>query len=907
MKEYSYRERDYAFGRAMVTLRSAIGLTQTRLGSHLGVSRYTVVSWEKGEKYPNADHLKDFIALALEQQAFPRGQEDEAVRALWRSAHQKVLLDEAWLEALLRQLRPTNPAYPAKKGQAGAGKSAVLNLPFQPTPFVGRDTELVEISKLLSDPACRLLTLLGPGGTGKTRLVLEVARAQTETYEGVVAFVELAATTAPNQIVAAIAEVLGLSLAGQSDPVDHLLEDLRGRQLLLILDNFEHLLEGASLVQDILQQAPEVNVLVTSRERLHLRAEWLFDVEGLSYPDVGAFKVVSPRDAAELSSYSAIQLFVQRILQVKPGLLLSEVDLRSIVCICQHVQGLPLAIELAAAVRTLPITEIERQIGSNLNALSTTLRDVPARHRSMRAVFDHSWNLLSKEEQALLSHLAVFRGGCTAEAAERVSGGALPALTALIDKSLLRQNVVTTRSFSTKGAPDAAEESRFVLLEPVREYALEKLDERGELEELRYAHASYYVTLAEGAAAKWDTSSVDHAIELLEREHDNLRAALGWARAGGDLTLGLHLAGSLWRFWRGGGYINEGRQWLGDLLEQPSNKGLDAMSARVRALHGAAWLASDQHDFEQARLLFQQSADLRQALGWDEGETNLLLNEARQARAEGQYGRALTLLEDALSRHRASGNRGSSGNAGTGLALYELALVLREQGNFVRATELYQECLEFHLAIGDSEGAMSAVLGLGDVARDQGDPVGNRKYSEPSLTFYRDLGIKWAVGFALNNIAQATYMEGDFTQARTLIDDSEALFRDLKDDGGLAEVLITKGQIQREQGQIAPAYGTLSEALQLAQRVGPRLLVAAALEGLSAVTIQLEQVTLAAQLLSAASALRVEMGAPTRPVDRPFVDQAVSTTQSTLGHEKFTVIWSEARELPLERLLGSKN
>jgi non-specific serine/threonine protein kinase len=179
-----------------------------------------------------------------------------------------------------------------------------------------------------------------------------------------------------------------------------------------------------------------------------------------------------------------------------------------------------------------------------------------------------------------------------------------------------------------------------------------------------------------------------------------------------------------------------------DLLEQPSDEGLDAMSARVRALHGAAWLASDQHDFEQARLLFQQSADLRHALGWDEGETNLLLNAARQARAEGRYGRALTLLEDALSRHRASGNRGSSGNAGTGLALYELALALREQGNFARACRAIPREPGVPRAIGDSEGTMSAVLGLGDVARDQGDPVGNRKYSEPSLTFFRGLGHK---------------------------------------------------------------------------------------------------------------------------------------------------------------------
>jgi predicted ATPase/transcriptional regulator with XRE-family HTH domain len=583
----SYRDRDYSFGQMMLTLRSAIGLTQTGLAEHLGISRFAVGEWEAGNKYPKLEHLKAFIELAIQQGAFPAGYEVDEIRGLWKAAHQKALLDETWLAGRLASKSSVeNEVKAFSARQAAVKRHSTSNLPFQAKPFVGRALELSKIAHILDNSACRLLTLIGPGGIGKTRLAIEIAARRADAFEDGVAFVALASVGTANQInqiVSTLGDALRLSFGGQSDPITYLLSYLREQKILLVLDNFEHLINEAELVNDILQHAPNVTILVTSRSRLNLQSEWLFDVEGLSYPSRDV--LITLHTLPYLAEYGAVKLFVQRATQVQPRFSLSEVTLKSIIPMSQQLAGMPLAIELAAAaVRTLSIEMIAQQIRENLNGLSTTLRDIPERHRSMRAAFDHSWSLLNETERTLFSRLAVFHGSFTAEAAKQVAGVALFDLGTLIDKSLLRQSVEETY----------ASVSRFMMLEPIHEYAMERLLEHGEYEMMQHSHAAYYLTLAENAGAHWYTPTAEVAIRELNREYDNLYTALVWSRTSHHPTIGLQIAVALTPLWKVRGFLSEGSEWLAHLLKlDADNQDAASLAVRVRALKCAARLATD--------------------------------------------------------------------------------------------------------------------------------------------------------------------------------------------------------------------------------------------------------------------------------------------------------------------------
>src|SRR5579859_776799 len=905
MHRYTYRSRDFDFGQTMLKIRTSIGLTQAGLSATLGVSRHSVGEWESGASYPKPEHLQRFVVLAVKQQVFSPGHEAEEIKSLWIASHQKALINEIWLKSML--LAQFNHEFdaPALDDIAGSvDNKTQISLPLQPTQFIGRLAELSKIASILNNSSCRLLTLLGPGGIGKTRLAIESATKQASFFKDGVAFVALAHVDRPVQIVPAIANALKLPFIESPDPLADLLAYLDKRQMLLVLDNFEHLLDGSPIVEEIITRATGVSLLVTSRERLHLQAEWLVDVQGLESPPVSEDgSLISPA-STDLTNYGAVQLFIQRATQILPHLFLSEEVLTSIVHICTYLAGIPLAIELAAmSVRLMSVPEIERQVGSDLDVLETKLVDMPERHRSLRAAFNHSWNLLTDTERRLFCRLAIFRCGCTFDAAQQIAHTTLSEITKLTEKCLIFR---TFEKMSNSTEPDGIDlllEARYMMLEPLREYALGILTEEGEIATHRDDHANFYLSVTETNALKWWTPNIDAAIKQIEDEGDNIRAALEWSCIGGDPLIGLRLACAMWRFWHQKGTINEGRGWLNQLLDLTRTlSNADTIAARLRAIHGAGWLASDQHDFKQAADLFEQGRVLRQALGEKDYETSQLLNSARQARTAGNYQAATNFLEEALARHRALGDRGSSSDAGLGLSLYELALISRERGNFERANTLYKELVELGYEIGDIESLQVGLLGLSDVARDQGDIGGISKYGQQALTTFRNLGMNWAIGFSLNNLAQAAYLDGNLSQAFDRAKESESLFRRIKDDSGLAEVLVMLGRILLAQAHVAEARQVLMESVGLAYRSSTRLINTQALEMLGCVLAQMGDSIVAIRILGVTSTSHIQMDAPVRPVDKPIIDKALTTLQSLIGLEEFLQLWQESGNIALEQI-----
>jgi tetratricopeptide (TPR) repeat protein len=414
--------------------------------------------------------------------------------------------------------------------------------------------------------------------------------------------------------------------------------------------------------------------------------------------------------------------------------------------------------------------------------------------------------------------------------------------------------------------------------------------------------------LAEAVPGQWDHPTEDQATAQLDREYDNIRAALQWTRDEGDVSFGLQLGVALWRFWRRGRHISEGRAWLEALLARDS-EALDgpALELRLRAIHQAAWLATDQHDFQHAAQLFEQARRLGRVAGGPDNSTTLLVNTALQSRVVGQYEYPIASLEAAIAQHRASvlGEHDPHSITSMGLMLYMLALLVREQGDLTRATALFKEGIEFYRMIGDREGIAQGQLGLLDVARDQGNAVSIRRDWEPILAIFREFGTQWAMGFTLNNLALAAYLDGDLAQASALSSESVALFRELQADSSLAEVLITRGHVFRAEGNRERAYEALAEALRLAVAKGPQLIVAIALEGLASLIAQSGAVACAVQVFAAAASLRARMGTPRRPLDQVLQTDVGALAQPTLDPETFTLLLPEEGEVPLDEMLNS--
>jgi predicted ATPase/DNA-binding CsgD family transcriptional regulator len=761
--------------------------------------------------------------------------------------------------------------------------------------------ERTTAGRLLLDEAVPLLTLTGPGGVGKTRLAVAIANDVSNHFADGVAFVDLSTLQDSSLILGAVGRAVGLT-GETADPKQQLLAVLRPRQLLLMLDNCEHLIEAvAELTSDLLAECPALQVLATSRAPLRLLGEHTFPVPPLPLPPA-----TDSLSADRAAMSPAVRLFVSRAQGARPDFELTDANTRAVDMICRHLDGLPLAIELAAArVRHLMPAELAGQLlapegGSALRVLNAGPRDAPGRQRALRFAIAWSYNLLAPQEQTLFRRLAVFVGGLTLEAAQAVAHtdgnaaiDAVEGIAALVDQSLLLQQ---------ESIPG---ESRYGMLETVREFALEQLVASGEDVAVRDAQAAYFLRFAERASPLLSGEHQQAWLERLQAEHANLRVVLGRLEQTGEVERALRLAAALWRFWYRRGYWLEGRGWLVRLLTLAEAGGDVEATTRAMALTGAGWLAHyfrelGQDDFAAAQAALAEGHARYRRLGRTDGLIDVLEGQSWVALSLGENRRAANLCEEALALSRSLGD-----HVRTADSLCNLSRATRDLGEYARARTLAQEALVLYQAVGHQGGRAMALLVLGDVARDLGETAEVRARCEESLVIFRALCEPLAEGFSLHNLAVAAFGDGNLARARALCEESLAIFQRLDVRGATAEVLASLGPILDAARDPESALAALTEALQQAWRVGPRWVVAASLEGIANVVARQEEELVAVELASGAAALRAQIEVPTPPNWRAALDQTLARARETLGQAAFDAAWEQGQARPLPDLIAS--
>jgi predicted ATPase len=722
------------------------------------------------------------------------------------------------------------------------------NLPVQRTTLVGRQREVAAVKDLLLRNEVRLVTVTGPGGIGKTRLAVQVASELAEHFRSGICFIPLSALSDPDLLAAIIGQTLGLREAGGKTPLEilkrHLQESTRA-PLLILLDNFEHLLAAASTVADLLAMASNLKILVTSRAALHLYGEHEFPVPVLALPDSRAL----PSPAA-LSNYAAVALFVERAIAAKPDFELTRENAAAVAEICVRLDGLPLAIELAAArTKVLSPASMLKRLNSRFQFLTGGARDLPLRQQTLRATIDWSYQLLSAAEQKLFRRLSVFVGGCTLEGVEAVCDtkgdldvDLLDGITSMVDKSLVQQ------------VEPARGETRFVMLHTIREYSRERLEESGEHALTSRAHAAYCLVLAEEGETEQGHSAGTEWLEHLTIEHDNLHAALEWLTETKNADWGLRLGAALFRFWETGELLSEGRDSLGKLLKMPSAAA--PTKARSRVCFAAGVLAGGQGDYASASALINESLDIARHLSDKHGIAVCQNARAVHARDRGEIPAARALFEESLVLWREVGDRRAEARS-----LSNLANVVKLQDEHARALSLYAECLSIFEELGDRTGVAWSVNYQGDVARDQGDTVGARKLYGQSLAIFRELDDRW----------------------------------------GIAGTLADLGNLSREEGNYSAAHSLYRESLRDFQQLGHKRGIARLLECFACSSAAQREAERALRLTGAAAALRQNVGAPLTPAEQVKLDVNLAPAREVLGHAAGTTAWLAGWAMPIEK------
>jgi predicted ATPase/DNA-binding XRE family transcriptional regulator len=853
---------EYSFGEWVRRRRKGLDITQQELARRVGCSVSAIFKIEADQRRPSlqvAELLADNLQISPEQ----------------RPSFIKIARQQKAVTAL-DSIQPLPEPIPQSASNRHHGQ-----LPLPPSPIIGREHEISMLLQQLKDPACRLLTLTGPGGAGKTRLALEVGNQAPASFTDGVYFVSLAGTSSASFLLPALAGVLGLALKESDHQKDQVFSFLREKQALLIMDNLEHLLEGVSLLSELLQAAAGLKILATSREQLNLQAEWAFSVQGLPVPtDV---------DPARAASNSAVSLFLQRARQARLDFTPQPEDYASITRICQLVEGLPLGLELAASwLRALSCKEISEEIEKNIDFLRASAKDIPERHRSMRAVFDYSWQMLSGEEQHAMLWLSVFRGGFTREAASSIAGATLEMLSRLVDKSLLQHS----------------QPRRYEMHELIRQYAYEKLAAGPHLEQASRQHFEFFLQLVQDSRTKLRGPEQLEWLSCLDEDHDNIRAALEWslqpAERQADIPDHMRLAGALYVYWKARSRWAEGRHWLERSLAL--SQGTPASREKARAINAAVLLAAEQTDTQPARQLAEENLALAEQLQDKHSIARALYARAAVLWKQKDYAAAFTDGLRALSMFRELGYDPS-----TGRTLQLLGRIALNQNDLERAKPYLEEALQVFKEAGDHLNYGGILSDLGLLAYLYKDYPAARSYNEQSLELFRAGENVAGIEMSLNRLGDVARCQNDYAEAERRYSESMRIFREAGDKDEIASLLHNLGCVRRQQGAYPEALALFKEGLAIQSALNNQAGMAECIAGIAGVLVLRGEPEEGARLFGAAEKLRDRTNTVLWPANQLEYDRLQEILSKPRNKEKLAAAWGAGRALSAEQAAAEAN